>query len=97
MTTDTRNHAVPDTVAAESTAWRRLDDRIPLRLMLAVAVLWAVSLYVVFSLAPAPPAEDPSAAHLSGNAQVEEPIVHLGVGGAEKAAALPSAVSHGDH
>ncbi|MBT8165582.1 MAG: hypothetical protein HKO63_05115 [Acidimicrobiia bacterium] len=62
MTTDTRSHAVPDTVAAESTAWRRLDDRIPLRLMLAVAVLWAVSLYVVFSLAPAPPAEDPSAA-----------------------------------
>jgi len=32
----------------------RLADSIPLRLVLAVGVLWAVSLYVVFSLAPAP-------------------------------------------
>ena len=27
--------------------------------MLAIALLWVASLYVVFSLAPAPPAEDP--------------------------------------
>ncbi|NNC93908.1 MAG: hypothetical protein HKN80_15600 [Acidimicrobiia bacterium] len=47
-------------VEAGSQRGRRLDDRIPLRLVLAVAALWVVSLYVVFSLAPAPTG-DPTA------------------------------------
>ncbi len=37
-----------------------LDDRIPFRLALAVAALWVVSLYVIFSLAPAPTTDDPT-------------------------------------
>ena len=45
---------------AGSPSRRRFDDRIPLRLVLAVAALWLVSLYVVFSLAPAPTG-DPTA------------------------------------
>ena len=59
MMTFTRTR--PETAPlVEETARRRLDDRIPLRLVLAVAALWMVSLYVVFSLAPAPTG-DPSA------------------------------------
>ncbi len=59
MTTETRAKTAPATLRTESVR-RRLDDRIPLRLMLAVAALWAVSLYVVFSLAPAPTAGTPT-------------------------------------
>ncbi|MCP4247781.1 MAG: hypothetical protein GY778_12100 [bacterium] len=59
MMTFTRTR--PETAPlVEESARRRLDDRIPLRLVLAVAALWMVSLYVVFSLAPAPTG-DPSA------------------------------------
>ncbi len=39
---------------------RALSDSIPLRLALAMGALWVVSLFVVFSLAPAP-AADPTA------------------------------------
>ena len=60
MTTDTRTQTAPAVPTAESVTRRRLDDRIPFRLMLAIAALWVVSLYVVFSLAPAPTAADPS-------------------------------------
>ena len=60
MTTTTRTHTDSTEVTAESGTRRRLDDRIPFRLMLAIAALWVVSLYVVFSLAPAPTTGDPS-------------------------------------
>ncbi len=53
MTFTTPDTATRLTEATESRA-RRLDDRMPIRLVLAVAALWIVSLYVVFSLAPAP-------------------------------------------
>lgn len=45
---------------------RRLDDHIPLRLALAVAALWVVSLYVVFSLAPVPTGDPSTTAILVG-------------------------------
>jgi hypothetical protein len=60
MTTDMRTETGRGPAATQTGTHRRLDDRIPLRLMLAVAALWIVSLYVVFSLAPAPATEDPS-------------------------------------
>jgi len=62
MTTDTRTETAPVTATTQPETRRRLDDRLPFRLALAVAALWAASLYLVFSLAPAPTAEDPSAA-----------------------------------
>lgn len=49
---------------ASARAVERLSDSIPLRLVLAVAALWAVSLYVLFSLAPAP-SGDPGATALA--------------------------------
>ena len=56
--------AVVETAAAEalprSHVFERLSDSIPLRLVLAVAALWAVSLYLLFSLAPTP-SGDPGA------------------------------------
>lgn len=60
--TFTTTHSTPSRTAEDtgSTSRRRLNDRIPLRLVLAVTALWLVSLYVVFSLAPAPTG-DPSA------------------------------------
>lgn len=42
----------------DSRAGRTLTDRIPLRLVLAIAAVWIVGLYVMFSLAPAP-TDDP--------------------------------------
>jgi hypothetical protein len=61
MTFTTPHRVTPGTTEETSSkSPRRLDDRIPLRLVLAVAALWLVSLYVVFSLAPAPTA-DPTA------------------------------------
>jgi hypothetical protein len=60
MTTDTRTQTAPAVPTAETLTRRGLDDRIPVRLMLAIAALWVVSLYVVFSLAPAPTGEDPT-------------------------------------
>lgn len=44
----------PAAAPAGATSLERLTDSVPLRLVLAVVALWAVSLYVVFSLAPAP-------------------------------------------
>lgn len=53
--TFTTTHAAPSRTTEEAgSPSRRLDDRLPLRLVLAVTALWLVSLYVVFSLAPAP-------------------------------------------
>lgn len=62
MTIDTPTRTAPGPLPTQTDARRRLDDQIPFRLMLAVAALWAASLYVVFSLAPAPTTEDPSTA-----------------------------------
>ena len=45
---------------AASVRQRSLTDAIPLRLALAMAALWIVSIFVVFSIAPAP-AADPTA------------------------------------
>lgn len=45
---------------------RRMTDSIPLRLVLAVAALWFVSLYVLFSLAPAPTSDPGTTAILIG-------------------------------
>ena len=60
--TFTTTHPAPSRRAEETGAKsrRRLDERIPLRLVLAVAALWLVSLYVIFSLAPTPTG-DPTA------------------------------------
>ena len=58
--TRTTTQPSPTIEEAGSPSRHRLDDRIPLRLVLAVAALWLVSLYVVFSLAPAPTG-DPTA------------------------------------
>jgi hypothetical protein len=60
--TFTTTHPAPSRTTDEngSHSRRRLDDRMPLRLVVAVAALWLVSLYVVFSLAPAPTG-DPTA------------------------------------
>ena len=59
MTIDTPTRTAQGPLPTQKDERRRLDDRIPFRLMLAVAALWAASLYVVFSLAPAPTTEDP--------------------------------------
>jgi len=61
MTFTTPHRVTPGTTEETSSkSPRRLDDRIPLRLVLAVAALWLASLYVVFGLAPAP-TTDPTA------------------------------------
>ena len=41
-------------------------------------------------------AEDPEAAHLSSQADVEEPIVHPGLGGEQETASVAPAVGYGD-
>ena len=60
MTIETRAETVPGPVTTQPGTRSRVDDRIPFRLMLAVAALWAASLYVVFSLTPAPTTDDPT-------------------------------------
>ena len=66
MLTNTRT----DLPAGEPATIDRLADRltgsIPLRLALAVAALWVVSIYVVFSLAPAPTGDPGTTAILIG-------------------------------
>ena len=63
--TFTAKQAPSSVVSGEaSSPRRRLDDRLPVRLVLAVAGLWLVSLYVIFSLAPAPTG-DPTAVALA--------------------------------
>lgn len=65
MTTETRPSQ--DLAQATNRAARpSLTDAIPLRLALAVAALWIVSLYVVFSLAPAPSSDPDTLAVLVG-------------------------------
>ncbi|NNL70092.1 MAG: hypothetical protein HKO70_09050 [Acidimicrobiia bacterium] len=61
-TTTTPRPAVDRTSAPE----RTLTSTLPIRLVLAIAALWAVSLYVVFSLAPAPTGDPSTTAILIG-------------------------------
>lgn len=63
-TTETVVETTTEKAPPPSNVGGRLTDSIPLRLALAVAALWAVSLYVLFSLAPAP-SGDPGATALA--------------------------------
>lgn len=56
MTTTTKRRPAVD---RETARGRTLTSLLPLRLVLAIAALWVASLYIVFSLAPAPTG-DPS-------------------------------------
>jgi hypothetical protein len=66
MTTVTTSESAPATAVHEARAIRTLTDRMPLRLVLAVAALWLVGLYVVFSLAPTPTGDPSTTAILIG-------------------------------
>ena len=66
MTTETTIESAVQTPAPRAQPPRSITDRVPLRLVLAVAALWIVSLYVVFSLAPAPEGDPTTTAILVG-------------------------------
>jgi hypothetical protein len=70
MTTVTTSKTASATTVHEAEGHRgltrALTGRIPLRLVLAVAALWMVGLYVVFSLAPAPTGDPSTTAILIG-------------------------------
>ena len=66
MTTETTIEPALHRPDARPAPPRTLTDRVPLRLVLAVAALWIAGLYVVFSLAPAPTGDPTTAGILVG-------------------------------